>query len=145
MSDTFHLQRFIDAQDSVYADVIAELTQGRKESHWMWFIFPQFAGLGQSPTAIHYSVTSEAEARAYLEHPILGPRLLECADKVLQFNNKSADEVFGQIDAMKLRSSMTLFDHLQANSVFRSVLEQFFHGQRDQKTLALLESASSSQ
>lgn len=145
MTDAFQLQRFISAQDKIYDDVIGELTRGSKETHWMWFIFPQFAGLGQSPTAIHYSLASEAEARAYLKHSILGTRLKECADKVLQINNKSADEIFGQVDAMKLCSSMTLFDKLQSSSVFESVLEQFFHGRRDQKTLVLLESASSSQ
>jgi len=139
MTNAFQLQRFISAQDRIYDDVISELTRGRKETHWMWFIFPQLAGLGKSPTAIHYSLVSEAEANAYLQHPVLGPRLLECTDKVLQQKNKSADDIFGQLDAMKLRSSMTLFDHVQSNCVFDSVLDQYFHGQRDQKTLALLE------
>jgi len=145
MTDAFQLQRFISAQDKVYDDVIGELTRGNKETHWMWFIFPQLSGLGKSPTAIHYSLASEAEAKAYLQHPVLGPRLLECTDKVLRHKNKSADDIFGQLDAIKLRSSMTLFENLQSNRVFSSVLDQYFHGQRDQKTLALLESASSFQ
>jgi len=145
MSDEFNLQRFISAQDAVYDDVIRELTQGRKQSHWMWFIFPQFAGLGRSETAMHFSLASEAEAQAYIEHPVLGRRLKECAEIILHLENTSAEDIFGQLDALKLRSSMTLFDKLQSGSVFSSVLDQYFHGQRDQKTLALLASPSSSQ
>jgi len=144
MENTFDLDRFVTAQSAVYADVIAELMQGRKQSHWMWFIFPQLIGLGTSSTAIHFSLLSEAEAQAYIAHPILGRRLQECTEILLQLQHKSAVDIFGQIDAMKLRSSMTLFDQVQGCGIFMSVLEQYFHGQRDQKTLALLESASSS-
>ena len=111
VSDPFNLQRFIDSQERVFADVLAELNAGSKQSHWMWFIFPQLAGLGQSPTARFYAISSLAEARAYLEHPLLGERLRQCVAALLHWQGRrSARTVFGPVDALKLRSSLTLFD-----------------------------------
>ena len=109
MEDPFDLQRFVAAQDAVYDQVTAELAQGQKVSHWMWFVFPQIAGLGQSPTSKRYAITSVDEARAYLAHPVLGPRLLECAGILTRLTGHTAGQIFGGIDAQKLRSSMTLF------------------------------------
>src|ERR1700757_3448214 len=111
--DPYDLQRFVAAQDSggTYEQARAELRSGRKRSHWMWFVFPQIAGLGQSPTSRRYAISSLDEARAYLAHPVLGARLLDCARIVGELDDRSAEEIFGAIDAMKLRSSMTLFAH----------------------------------
>ena len=109
MADAYDLQRFVDAQKPLYERVISELRAGSKQSHWMWFIFPQIAGLGRSPTAVRFAVASLDEARAYLAHPILGPRLRECAKLTLDVEGKSAREIFGPVDEMKFRSSMTLF------------------------------------
>src|SRR5579871_4076516 len=109
MDDPHNLARFIAAQHGVYVRVLAELAAGRKESHWMWFVFPQIAGLGSSPTAQRYAIGSLAEARAYLAHPLLGARLRECAHALIDLPSRSASAIFGDIDAMKLRSSMTLF------------------------------------
>src|ERR1700760_1531802 len=111
MQDPRRLQRFVDAQDDdgTYESALRELRDGRKRSHWMWFIFPQIAGLGQSPTSRRYAISSLEEARAYVAHPVLGPRLIECATVVRDLPGRSADEIFGGIDAIKLRSSMTLF------------------------------------
>src|SRR5271169_1271866 len=109
MTDRFNLQRFVEAQEPVYDQVRRELRAGRKESHWMWFVFPQIAGLGQSPTSRRFAISSMAEASAYLAHPILGPRLLECAKLALEVEARSALDIFGPVDAMKFRSSLTLF------------------------------------
>src|ERR1700733_4889261 len=111
MTDPFELERFVAAQDQggTYEAALAELRAGRKRGHWMWFVFPQIAGLGQSPTSRHYAIASLAEAEAYLAHPVLGPRLIECARVVSELQGRSAQEIFGGIDAIKLRSSMTLF------------------------------------
>src|SRR6201994_4593576 len=111
MDDPYDLERFVAAQDSgsVFDTALAELRRGRKTSHWIWFVFPQIAGLGQSPTSRRYAISSLAEAQAYLAHPVLGPRLIECATVVRDLPGRSADEIFGGIDAIKLRSSMTLF------------------------------------
>lgn len=137
--DPFDLQRFVSAQERVYRDVLAELRGGRKHSHWMWFIFPQFEGLGYSATSKHYAIKSPQEAHAYLQHPILGTRLVECAETVLQLTGRSASEIFGSPDDMKLRSSMTLFAAVADNaSVFARVLDKYFGGKPDQKTLDLL-------
>jgi uncharacterized protein (DUF1810 family) len=128
------LQRFVAAQDhgGTYERALAELRAGRKESHWMWFVFPQRAGLGQSEMSRHYAIGSPAEARAYVEHPVLGPRLIECAEALLTHPDSSAREILGGIDAVKLRSSMTLFARAAPEQpVFRRVLERFYAGEVD--------------
>ena len=137
------LERFVQAQDPVYADVVAELRRGHKASHWMWFIFPQFAGLGRTPISQHFAIGSLEEAEAYLEHPVLGVRLRECTDLVLAAPGGSAEAIFGSIDAMKLRSSMTLF-HRAAPEVpsFGAVLDRYFDGLTDALTDELLGSES---
>ncbi len=144
MNDRFDLERFVDAQDrgGTYEAAVEELRSGRKRGHWMWFVFPQVAGLGQSPTSRRYAIASLAEARAYLAHPVLGPRLIECARIVNGLEAGSADEVFGGIDAMKLRSSMTLFARADpGNPVFLEVLETYFGGAVDKATDRLLGAA----
>ncbi|HXX61825.1 MAG TPA: DUF1810 domain-containing protein [Candidatus Sulfotelmatobacter sp.] len=134
-----HLQRFVDAQAVAYCTVLAELRGGRKESHWIWFIFPQLAGLGRSVMSEAYAIRSLDEARAYLAHPILGPRLHECARLILASGAPSAGSILGPLDAMKLRSSMTLFHHADpADPVFASVLERCFGGRADPLTEARL-------
>jgi uncharacterized protein (DUF1810 family) len=139
MSDPHNLQRFVDAQQPLYADALAELRAGAKESHWMWFIFPQIAGLGRSTMAQRYAIQSIDEAKAYLAHPVLGARLVECAEAVLAVKDRSAEDIFGGIDAVKLRSSATLFDTLSAEgSVFDQLLARYFDGQRDPETLRLI-------
>jgi uncharacterized protein (DUF1810 family) len=135
--DQYHLQRFVTAQDAhgTYHDATAELRAGAKASHWMWFVFPQITGLGRSPVAQRYAIGSLAEARAYLAHPVLGPRLIECAAIVAGLAGCSAEQIFGGIDAQKLRSSMTLFLHAAPGEpVFRQVLDQYFGGTPDPAT-----------
>ena len=135
--DPYDLQRFVAAQDAggIYQQALAELRAGRKTSHWMWFVFPQIAGLGYSPTARTYAITSLAEARAYLAHPVLGARLTECAEVLAGLRGRTAEQVFGEVDAMKLGSSMTLFLHADPGKpVFRQVLEQYFGGMTDSAT-----------
>ena len=134
----FHLSRFVEAQAPVYAQALAEMRRGRKESHWMWFVFPQLAGLGRSPTALLYAIGSLAEARAYLGHAVLGPRLIQCTEAVLAHRDRSAEAIFGPIDAMKLRSSMTLFEAAGGQEPFGAMLHLFFGGARDAATLDLL-------
>ena len=139
MTDEFNLQRFVEAQRPVYDRVLRELRVGRKESHWMWFIFPQIAGLGRTPTSVFYAIASLDEARAYLAHPVLGPRLKECAKLVLDVEGSTARDIFGEIDEMKFRSSMTLFARADpGTSVFADCLEAFFAGDPDPATLAKL-------
>jgi uncharacterized protein (DUF1810 family) len=139
VSDPYDLQRFIDAQDGVYETALAELRAGSKQSHWMWFIFPQLRGLGLSPTARLYGLVSLDEARAYLQHPLLGARLHQCVEALAPWANRgSAEEIFGPIDAMKLRSSLTLFDKIEPNGPFHEGLTAFFNGVPDERTLALL-------
>jgi len=139
MTDTHDLQRFVDAQDGSYRSVVAELRAGRKTSHWMWFVFPQIAGLGRSPMAQRYAIRSLAEARAYLADPTLGPRLVECAGLVLQADAASAESIFGGIDAIKLRSSMTLFHRADPDDpAFPAVLAKWCGGRSDQRTDDLL-------
>lgn len=140
MSDTFDLHRFLDAQRAVYPDVLEELRGGRKRTHWMWFIFPQLAGLGRSETARFYALSGAAEAEAYLHDPLLGARLLECTRTVLEQSSKSATAMFGTPDDMKLRSCMTLFASVAPQQVcFQQVLDRFFKGEGDEKTIGLLE------
>ena len=139
MDDPFDLQRFVDAQDRVYDGVLAELRAGAKRSHWIWFIFPQLSGLGSSSTAELFGIESLEEARAYLAHPVLGPRLRECARLVASIEDRSVDEVFGWPDNLKVRSSMTLFTRAtDDNADFLAVLEKFYGGQQDPRTLQLI-------
>ena len=135
--DPYDLQRFVAAQDSggTYQRAAAELRKGRKSSHWMWFIFPQIAGLGYSPTSQVYAISGLEEARAYLAHPVLGARLIECAAIVAGVSGRTAEQIFGEVDALKLRSSMTLFMHAAPGEpVFRQILEQYFSGLADSAT-----------
>jgi uncharacterized protein (DUF1810 family) len=135
------LQRFVDAQDEsgTYAAALAELWTGRKRSHWMWFVFPQIAGLGRSPTAQHFAITDLAEARAYLAHPVLGPRLRDCAAALVGLDATDPVAVLGDIDAIKLRSSMTLFAHADPDEpLFAAVLDRYYAGEEDAATLTLL-------
>ena len=141
VNDRFELERFVDAQDQggTYDAAVAELRAGRKRSHWMWFVFPQIAGLGQSPISRRYAISSLAEAQAYLAHAVLGPRLTECARIVNDLKAPSAEDIFGGIDAMKLRSSMTLFARADpSNPVFGEVLDAYFGGVPDDATERLL-------
>jgi len=135
----FDLDRFVTAQDGVHAEALAELRAGRKQSHWMWFVFPQIAGLGRSTTATFYAIASADEARAYLAHPLLGPRLHACAEALLAHRSLSAEAILGAVDAMKLKSSMTLFEAVAGEPApFAAVLDAFFGGGRDAATLELL-------
>ncbi|WP_068177070.1 DUF1810 domain-containing protein [Mycobacterium sp. UM_CSW] len=137
--DPFDLKRFMDAQAPVYRDVVDELRAGRKRSHWMWFVFPQLRGLGSSPTALHYGISSLEEARAYLEHEVLGPRLRECTRLVNAVQGRSAAQIFGSPDELKLRSSMTLFAKAtDDNEEFVALLDKYYGGEQDQLTLARL-------
>jgi uncharacterized protein (DUF1810 family) len=131
--------RFVSAQDRVWHEVIAELRAGRKAGHWMWFVFPQLGGLGRSETSRFFALGSLDEARAYLAHPILGPRLRECARLVLDPDAGAAEDVFGAIDALKLRSSMTLFSLAAPDDpLFTAVLGRWFAGRQDERTVALV-------
>lgn len=134
-ADPFDLDRFVVAQDPVIDRVRDELRRGSKASHWMWFVFPQIAGLGTSFIAQRYAIASLDEARAYLDHPILGPRLVECVDLVLAVEGRSAHAIFGSPDDMKLRSSLTLFAQAGGGGVFQAALGRFFDGKADQATL----------
>jgi uncharacterized protein (DUF1810 family) len=139
MSDPFNLERFVDAQASVYDEVRRELRAGRKESHWIWFIFPQIAGLGQSAMSIRFAIASLDEAKAYLAHPLLGARLRECARLALDVQGRAARDIFGSIDEMKFRSSMTLFARAAPDEdVFRRCLDKYFAGAPDEATLKKL-------
>jgi uncharacterized protein (DUF1810 family) len=135
----FDLERFVSAQDRLYEDVLDELRAGNKTSHWIWFIFPQIAGLGMSSTSRFFAISSIDEARAYLAHPVLGPRLRECASLVLAASPRTAWDIFGSLDAMKLRSSMTLFGRAAPEDpLFRGVIDRFFGGLPDAATDELL-------
>ena len=138
MPDPFDLQRFIDAQDSVYRRVVAELSAGRKQSHWMWFIFPQIAGLGFSAMAQRYAISSTEEAAAYLAHDILGPRLVECTGLVLDVKDKTIRAILGSPDDLKFRSSMTLFSAVSDDPVFDAAIAKYYAGAKDQATLGIL-------
>ena len=139
--DPHDLQRFVDAQDDLrtYDTALAELRAGRKRSHWMWFVLPQLAGLGMSSTAQHFGIHGLAEARAYLAHPVLGPRLRDCAGALADLDTADPVAVLGPVDALKLRSSMTLFSRAEPGEpVFRQVLEQYYDGAEDPATVSLL-------
>jgi len=134
--DTYHLERFVDAQEGTYDQAVAELRRGRKASHWMWFVFPQIAGLGSSPMSQAYAIRSLDEARAYLEHPVLGPRLRESTEALLAAEpGTSAEAILGGIDAIKVRSSMTLFSRAAPEEpLFKNVLDRFYGGEADPET-----------
>ena len=137
MADVYNLQRFVDAQNAkgTYDRAVQELRRGHKTSHWMWFVFPQIAGLGLSDMSRRFAISSLEEAKAYLDHPVLGPRLKECARLVVQTQAPSAEQIFGGIDAQKLRSSMTLFSRAAPDEpLFKQVLDQYFGGQPDTAT-----------
>jgi uncharacterized protein (DUF1810 family) len=138
MTDPFDLTRFVRAQDPVFRDVQEELTRGRKQSHWMWFVFPQVAGLGFSAMSQRYAIASRAEAKAYLAHPVLGPRLIECTRLVLAIEGRTINAILGAPDDAKFRSSMTLFDAVSEEPVFDEALARYFSGERDKATLDIL-------
>lgn len=139
MTDPHHLQRFMDAQNPVYQDVLAELAAGEKTSHWMWFVFPQHKGLGRSAMAQHYGIASLEEAQAYWRHPVLGNRLRECVELVVAVHGKTALQIFGSPDDLKFRSSLTLFSLLEPDEpVFKRALAKYFGGIGDSRTLELL-------
>jgi uncharacterized protein (DUF1810 family) len=136
IDDPYNLNRFVQAQDSVYEEVLSELKNGAKVSHWMWFIFPQIRGLGRSPASIEFAISSHEEARTYLQHPLLGARLKECARLVLSTEGRTIQQIFGSPDDMKLRSSMTLFAQVASgNNIFLKVLDKYFQGVPDPLTL----------
>ncbi len=137
--DPFDLRRFVDAQEDVHEHALAELRAGRKRSHWMWFVFPQLEGLGESWMSKKYAISGLPEARAYLAHPVLGPRLVTCSEALLGVEGRTASEIFGFPDDAKLRSSMTLFDAAEPGAVFSRVLARYFVGGRDPETLRRLE------
>ena len=142
MPDPFNLQRFIDAQSGSIEAALAELREGAKQSHWMWFVFPQLAALGRSSTAKFYGMATLDQAVAYLEQPVLGARLRECVEAVLPWaDRRSAEQIFRSVDAMKLRSCLTLFDRVEPDALFSQALRTFFDGKRDELTLALLDCA----
>ena len=133
------LNRFIEAQEHIYEDVLEELSQGRKRSHWMWFIFPQIQGLGISPKAQYFAIKSKEEAIEYLAHPILGSRLIECCQKLMSIDNSTAFEILGTPDDLKLKSSMTLFATVSIEvTIFQEVLKKYFKGEKDSRTLSIL-------
>ena len=138
MTDSDHLQRFVEAQTDIYTTALAELRAGRKRTHWMWFVFPQIAGLGHSAMARHYAIASRDEAEAYLAHEILGPRLRDCTQAVVAVPDSTANAIFGSPDDVKFRSCMTLFDAVAPDDVFDNALARFYGGQRDPATLARL-------
>ncbi|MDO7896912.1 DUF1810 domain-containing protein [Pseudomonas citrulli] len=140
MHDTFDLSRFVEAQRPVFDRVLDELRAGRKTSHWMWFIFPQIQGLGRSEMAERFAISGAAEAEAYLRHDLLGPRLEACVEMLMQHRDKSARQIFGSPDDLKLRSCLTLFASVRPETPsYRQALDQFYSGELDTKTLSLLE------
>lgn len=143
MGHDFNLQRFVDAQDPVFEDVLLELRRGDKEGHWMWFIFPQIKRLGSSAMSQRFAISSRAEAQAYLAHAVLGPRLIQCTELVNAVEGRSAERIFGPMDAMKFRSSMTLFREVASDALFGQALKKYFAGEPDTRTLQLLGSPQS--
>jgi len=138
-NDPFNLQRFLDAQNPIYEQVCRELRAGEKRSHWMWFIFPQLRGLGSSPTAVAFGISALEEARAYLQHTVLGPRIKECTRMLLEVEKRSIDEILGYPDDLKFRSSMTLFASAGVDAqIFKDALQKYFAGEQDPLTLERL-------
>lgn len=139
MDDYYNLNRFLTAQKIDYQKALSEILNGKKVSHWMWYIFPQFNGLGRSITSKNYAIKSKNEALSYLKHPILGTRLIEITEVFLLIENKTATEILGRTDSFKIKSSMTLFDSVQSQTnIFKKVLEKYFNGEKCQNTLRLL-------
>lgn len=138
MSETGSLARFVEAQAPVYATALAEIRRGAKRSHWMWYIFPQLAGLGRSERGRFFGIASLSEARAYSAHPLLGPRYVECVEALQDLATSDPVAVFGEIDAMKLRSSLTLFEAAKPSPLFAAALDRWFGGVRDDRTTALI-------
>ena len=139
MNTTYNLKRFVDAQERDYATALSEIKNGKKRSHWMWYIFPQIDGLGFSETAKYYAIKNEEEATSYLEHPVLGKRLIQISEELCKLQNSNATYIFGTPDDLKLKSCMTLFSFLSnTNPVFDAVLNKFFNGKRDAKTVQIL-------
>ena len=140
--DPYNLTRFTRAQESDYERALGEIRAGQKRSHWMWYVFPQVAGLGSSATSVRYAINSREEATAYLAHPVLGPRLLECAQALLRIDRRSALQIFGSPDDMKLRSSATLFASVSPErSLFHQIIDQYFEGNADIRTIELMRTA----
>ena len=139
MNDSFDLRRFVDAQAAVYGQVVAELSSGRKQTHWMWFVFPQIAGLGFSAMAQRFAIGSRAEAGAYLEHDLLGPRLIKCTRLVMAASEKTITDILGSPDDMKFRSCMTLFDAVSKLEIFAEAIAAFYPDGKDHATLEILE------
>ena len=138
MSKENSLERFVDAQAGTYQDALTEIKNGRKQSHWMWYIFPQVQGLGFSSTSKYYAIKDMDEAREFLKHPVLGSRLIEISNVLLQLPTNNPNKVFGSPDDLKLKSSMTLFAALNENPVFEAVLQKYFNGVKDDKTLQII-------
>lgn len=138
MDETYNLDRFVEAQAETYDTALAEIRRGQKQSHWMWFIFPQITGLGHSPTAQYYALTTLDEAKAYLDHPVLRPRLIACVEALQDLQGTTAEQVFGTTDAMKLRSSLTLLIEAGAPPLFTAALDRWFSGIKDHATLNIL-------
>jgi uncharacterized protein (DUF1810 family) len=138
-TQSYDLNRFVEAQNSLYLRVVSELAAGAKRTHWMWFIFPQIAGLGFSAMAQRYAIGSRAEAMAYLDHPVLGPRLIECTRLVLEVTGKTIHSILGSPDDIKFRSSMTLFDAVSDNPIFTDAIGKYYSGEKDEATLTTLE------
>jgi uncharacterized protein (DUF1810 family) len=143
VSDSFDLQRFVDAQAAIYPRVVEELSRGRKQSHWMWFVFPQMAALGFSAMAQRFAIGSRAEAAAYLEHELLGPRLIECTRLVMAASEKPVSDILGSPDDMKFRSCMTLFDAVSKQEIFAEAIAAFYPDGKDRATLEILETSRS--
>jgi uncharacterized protein (DUF1810 family) len=138
-NDPYHLQRFVDAQNALFEQVCAELREGRKQGHWMWFIFPQLRGLGHSAMAVHFAITCRQEAEMYLKHPVLGPRIRECTRLVNLVEGRSITQIFGYPDDLKFRSSMTLFAAATSeNKIFNHALQKYFSGEPDRLTIGRL-------
>jgi uncharacterized protein (DUF1810 family) len=140
MMDLFDLERFVEAQEGAYGTALAEIRRGAKRSHWMWFIFPQIAGLGHSAIAQHYAIASIEEARAYLAHPVLGARYRECVAVLQDLTGTTAQAVFGTTDAMKLRSSLTLFAEASGSHLFEAAIDRWFGGEKDEATIWIIAS-----
>lgn len=139
MESVFNLNRFLEAQETKYSDALSEIKKGNKQSHWMWYVFPQVAGLGFTEYNVYYAIKNTEEATQYLQHPVLGKRLIEISKAVLEINGKTAKEIFGKPDDRKLKSSMTLFSLLSnTNPVFQQVLDKYYEGTKDESTLQLL-------
>ena len=142
MNDLFDLNRFVDAQNHIYDSVVSELKNGEKRGHWMWYIFPQVKGLGSTSTSVRFAISSKNEAISYLNHPILGERLKQCTELVLNINGRTSEQIFHYPDTLKFRSCMTLFDVAsESDGIFKDAIQKYFGGSADQRTIDILNSA----